>query len=106
MLKQVQHDRRAGVRLFVIQNLFRDLGFRFRIWALEPRPVDGVLYLELGYRCWDLNLRDDFFEKFNQGRDDGSVVRKEEMICALDQDQRFGLIEGLIPLFKKMNGAV
>jgi len=29
---------------FVIPNLFRDLGFGFRIWVLKPRPVGGVLY--------------------------------------------------------------
>ena len=30
MLKQVQHDMRFGSGFFVIPNLFRDLGFRFK----------------------------------------------------------------------------
>jgi hypothetical protein len=36
--------RGFGSGLFVIPNLFRDLGFGFIIWVLKPRPVGGVLY--------------------------------------------------------------
>jgi len=33
-----------GSGLVVIPNLFRDLGFGFKVFLLKPRPVGGVLY--------------------------------------------------------------
>jgi hypothetical protein len=45
-----------GSGLVVIPNLFRDLGFGFKVFLLKPRPVGGVLYSsflgkDLGFLC-------------------------------------------------------